>query len=321
MGAPACFTWSTPDAGPRNGTDRPAPTAPTGRLGAGPYAGPVLIDLHAHSSASDGTETPAELVLAAQAAGLDVVALTDHDTTAGWDAAAQALPSGLTLIRGTEISCHVGGVSMHLLAYLFDPTYAPLVEELEHAFDDRVPRAQAIVAKLAAAGHPVSWEQVLARLEPGATVGRPHIADTLVEAGVVPDRNTAFATLLHNDSPFFVDHYAVDPVRAVQLVREAGGVPVFAHPAASHRGRTVDESVIVALADAGLAGLEVDHRDNPPEARDRLRVLARELGLLVTGASDYHGSGKDNRLGEFSTDPQVLAAIVDQATGAQVLAA
>jgi predicted metal-dependent phosphoesterase TrpH len=281
----------------------------------------VLIDLHAHSSASDGTETPAELMLAARAAGLDVVALTDHDTTAGWSAAEAAVPAGLTLVRGAEISCHADGVSLHLLAYLIDPTYAPLVEELEHAFDDRVPRAKAIVGKLAAAGHPVTWEMVLDRLEPGATVGRPHIADTLVAAGVVPDRNTAFTTLLHNDSPFFVDHYAVDPVRAVRLVREAGGVPVFAHPAASHRGRTVDESVIVALAEAGLAGLEVDHRDNPPEDRERLRGLAAELGLLVTGSSDYHGSGKDNRLGENSTDPDVLAAIVEQATGTPVVAA
>ena len=281
----------------------------------------MLIDLHTHSSASDGTETPAELVVAARAAGLDVVALTDHDTTAGWDDALAALPVGLTLVRGTEISCHAGGISLHLLAYLFDPTYAPLVEELAHAFDDRVPRAQAIVGKLAAAGHPITWEQVLARLEPGATVGRPHIADTLIANGVVPDRNAAFADLLHNDGPFFVDHYAVDPVRAVRLVREAGGVPVFAHPAASKRGRTVDESVIVELAEAGLAGIEVDHRDNPPEARVGLRTLAGELGLLVTGASDYHGSGKDNRLGECGTDPDVLAALVEQATGTRVVAA
>jgi predicted metal-dependent phosphoesterase TrpH len=293
----------------------PAASAPR------PYAGAVLVDLHTHSSASDGTEPPRDLVLAAAAAGLDVVALTDHDTTAGWADAAAAVPAGLTLVRGTEISCSVDGVSLHLLAYLFDPSYAPLVEELEHAFDDRVPRAKAIVAKLAAAGHPISWEQVLEQLEPGATVGRPHIADALVVAGVRPDRNAVFADLLHNGSPFFVDHYAVDPVRAVQLVRAAGGVPVFAHPAASHRGRTVDESVIVTLAEAGLAGLEVDHRDNPPEARARLRALAGELGLLVTGASDYHGTGKDNRLGECTTDPEVFAALVDQATGSTVVAA
>jgi predicted metal-dependent phosphoesterase TrpH len=280
----------------------------------------VLIDLHAHSSASDGTETPTDLLRSAAAAGLDVVALTDHDTTSGWAEAVDALPPGMSLVRGTEISCEVGGVSMHLLAYLFDPRHDGLVEEMGMAFDDRVPRAKAIVAKLADAGHPIGWQDVLDRLEPGATVGRPHIADVLVAKGVVPDRNTAFTELLHNDGPFFVDHYYVDPVRAVQLVRAAGGVPVFAHPAASHRGRTVDDGVIAKLAEAGLAGVEVDHRDNPPDARDRLRGIARELGLLVTGASDYHGSGKPNQLGENTTDPEVFAALVEQATGVDVVA-
>jgi predicted metal-dependent phosphoesterase TrpH len=281
----------------------------------------VLIDLHTHSSASDGTESPAALVRSAREAGLDVVALTDHDTTAGWAEAAAALPPGTTLVRGAEISCVIDGVSLHLLAYLFDPTHPELRAELEHAYDDRIPRAQAIVAKLAEAGHPVSWDLVLDQLEPGATVGRPHIADALVAAEVVPDRDTAFAELLHNRSRFFVDHYAVDPVRAVQLVRAAGGVPVFAHPAAAHRGRTVDESVIHTLAAAGLAGLEVDHRDNPPEARRRLRALAADLGLLVTGSSDYHGSGKANRLGEHTTDPETFEALVAQATGSDVVAA
>jgi predicted metal-dependent phosphoesterase TrpH len=279
----------------------------------------VLIDIHAHSNASDGTELPADVVRSAAGAGLDVVALTDHDTTSGWAAAVDALPAGLTLVRGSEISCEVDGVSMHLLAYLFDPSHEGLAEEMGMAFDDRVPRAKAIIAKLAAAGHPVVWQDVLDRLEPGATVGRPHIADVLVAKGIVPDRNTAFTELLHNDGPFFVDHYYVDPVRAVQLVRAAGGVPVFAHPAASHRGRTVDDSVIGKLADVGLAGIEVDHRDNPPEARVRLREMATELGLLVTGASDYHGSGKPNRLGENTTDPEVFAALLEQATGVGVV--
>jgi predicted metal-dependent phosphoesterase TrpH len=281
----------------------------------------VRIDIHAHSTASDGTELPADLVRAAAAAGLDVVALTDHDTTSGWAEAIDALPAGLTLVRGTEISCEIDGVSMHLLAYLFDPSHEGLAEEMGMAYDDRTPRAKAIVAKLAAAGHPIDWQDVVARLEPGATVGRPHIADVLVAKGVVPDRNTAFTELLHNDGPFFVDHYYVDPVKAVQLVRAAGGVPVFAHPAASHRGRTVDDSVIIKLADAGLAGIEVDHRDNPPEARVRLRQMASDLDLLITGASDYHGSGKPNRLGENTTDPEVFAALVEQATGADVITA
>jgi predicted metal-dependent phosphoesterase TrpH len=272
----------------------------------------VRIDLHAHSSASDGTETPAELVRAAADAGLDVVALTDHDTVRGWAAATEALPSGLRLVRGAEISCAYDGVSLHLLAYLFDPEHEALAEEMSMALDDRVPRAKAIVGKLAAAGHPITWELVLDQLQDGATVGRPHIADTLVALGVVPDRTAAFDTLLHDGSEFFVGHYYVDAVRAVKLVREAGGVPVFAHPAAAKRGTTVGDDAIVAMAAAGLAGLEVDHRDNPPEARARLRALAADLGLLVTGASDYHGTGKENRLGENTTDPEVLAALLAQ---------
>jgi predicted metal-dependent phosphoesterase TrpH len=281
----------------------------------------VLIDIHAHSSASDGTELPADLVRSAAAAGLDVVALTDHDTTSGWAAAVDALPAGLTLVRGAEISCEIDGVSMHLLAYLFDPSHEGLAEEMGMAFDDRTPRAKAIVAKLAGAGHPIAWQDVVDQLEPGGTVGRPHIADALVAKGVVPDRNTAFTELLHNDGPFFVDHYYVDPIRAVELVRAAGGVPVFAHPAASHRGAIVDESVFAKLADAGLAAIEVDHRDNPRDARVRLREIAADLGLLVTGASDYHGTGKPNLLGENTTDPEVFAALVEQATGVDVVTA
>ncbi len=272
----------------------------------------MLIDLHAHSSASDGTETPAELVRAAAAAGLDVVALTDHDTVRGWDEAAAALPDGLRLVRGAEISCAYDGVSLHLLAYLVDPAHEELAEEMAMALDDRVPRAKAIVAKLADAGYPITWDLVLAQLSDGATVGRPHIADTLVALQVVPDRSAAFDTILHDGSEFFVGHYYVDAVRAVGLVRAAGGVPVFAHPAAAKRGTTVGDDAIVAMAGAGLAGLEVDHRDNPPEARDRLRGLAGDLGLLVTGASDYHGSGKENRLGENVTDPGVFEELLAQ---------
>ena len=275
-----------------------------------------LADLHAHSNASDGTDSPADLVRAASAAGLGVVALTDHDTTRGWAAAEAELATidGLRLVRGAEISCVWDGISLHLLAYLFDPAHEPLAEEMAMALDDRVPRAKAIVAKLADAGYPITWELVLAQLQDGSTVGRPHIADTLVALDVVPDRSAAFDTLLHDGSDFFVGHYYVDAVRAVQLVRDAGGVPVFAHPAAAKRGVTVGEDAISAMAAAGLGGLEVDHRDNPPEARTRLRALAGELGLLVTGASDYHGSGKENRLGENTTAPEVLDEILAQAT-------
>jgi 3',5'-nucleoside bisphosphate phosphatase len=272
----------------------------------------MRIDLHTHSSVSDGTDSPPELLAAARAAGLDVVALTDHDTVRGWDEALDALPPGLRLVRGAEISSVHGGVSLHLLGYGIDPAYRPLAEEMAMALDDRVPRARAIVDRLAAAGHPVTWETLMANVPAGATVGRPHIADTLVAAGVVRDRSEAFDTLLHDGSEFFVGHYYVDAVTAVRLVREAGGVPVFAHPAADRRGVVVGDDAIHAMAAAGLAGLEVDHRDNPPEARVRLRSLAAELGLLVTGSSDYHGAGKPNRLGENTTDPEVLEALLDQ---------
>jgi predicted metal-dependent phosphoesterase TrpH len=223
------------------------------------------------------------------------------------------------LVRGAEISSAYDGISLHLLAYLFDPSHAELAAEMSMALDDRVPRAKAIVAKLADAGYPVTWELVLDQLQDGATVGRPHIADTLVAAGVVADRNEAFTTLLHDDGPFFVGHYYVDAVRAVELVRAAGGVPVFAHPAAATRGTTVGDDAIRAMAAAGLVGLEVDHRDNAPADRERLRALAGELGLLVTGASDYHGSGKDNRLGEHTTDPAVLEQLLGQVTSGVAL--
>lgn len=276
----------------------------------------MRVDLHTHSTASDGTDSPAELVRAAADAGLDVVALTDHDTIAGWDeATAEAPQAGVTLVPGVEMSCAVDGISLHLLAYLFDPNDVALREELDRTRDDRIPRAQAMVKLLAEAGHPITWETVLAQISEGATVGRPHLADALVAAGVVPNRNAAFDHLLHNASPFYVKHYATDPVRAVELVRAAGGVAVFAHPAAETRGRIVGEHVIHALADAGLAGLEVDHRDQDRKARERLRAIAKDRDLLVTGSSDYHGAGRENRLGEHLTHPEVYAEFLARASG------
>jgi predicted metal-dependent phosphoesterase TrpH len=279
----------------------------------------VLIDLHTHSSVSDGTDSPADVMAQAAAAGLGVVALTDHDTTAGWKEAAATLPAGLALVPGVEISCSVEGVSLHLLGYLIDPAYLDLADELQLARDSRVGRAREMVAKLRAAGHPVTWEQVLAQVENGATIGRPHIADALVANGAVPDRETAFADLLHNRSPFYVRHYAPHPVDAVRLVRDAGGVPVFAHPAAATRGRIVTDDVIAEMAEAGLAGLEVDHPDHDEAARARLRDLAAALDLFTTGSSDFHGSGKPNRLGENTTSPEVLARIEAQASGSAVI--
>lgn len=276
--------------------------------------GDVRIDLHTHSTESDGTQPPEGVVAAAAEAGLDVVALTDHDTTGGWGrAAVAAAQSRIALVRGIEISCSVGGISVHLLGYLPDPTSEPLTTELDRARDSRVTRVRRVV-QLLAPDTGLTWEQVRAQAAPGATLGRPHIADALVAAGVVADRGEAFATYLATDGRYHVSHYAPHPVRAVELVRAAGGVPVMAHPLAHRRGRVVDESVIREMAGAGLAGIEVDHRDHDDAARARAGELARELGLFATGSSDYHGAGKHNRLGENTTAPQVLDAIAAQAT-------
>lgn len=277
----------------------------------------MRIDLHTHSSVSDGTDSPADLVRVAAAAGLDVVALTDHDTLAGvQEAAAAAQTYGLTVVPGVEISCVVDGISMHLLGYWPDATDHDLAAELELNRDDRVPRAQEIVRRLAVAGHPISWEQVQQHVADGATVGRPHIADTLVDLSVVPDRDTAFATLLHDESPYYVGHHATDPVDAVRLVAQAGGASVFAHPGAGRRGRLVEDSVLVRLAAAGLAGVEVDHPDHDEAARAHYRGLAADLGLVVTGSSDYHGTGKLQGIGACLTVPAAYEALRDRASGA-----
>lgn len=276
----------------------------------------MRIDLHCHSTASDGTDTPAQLVRKARTAGLDVVALTDHDTTRGHAEAIAALPEGLTLVTGAELSCRLDGVSMHMLAYLFDPEEPDLLAERELVRDDRVPRAQGMIAKLNALGVPVTWEQV-ARIAGAGSVGRPHVATALVELGVVPTVNDAFTEQwLADGGRAFVEKHETDPFEAIRLIKGAGGVAVFAHPAAVKRGRTVPESAIAELAAAGLDGIEVDHMEHEPATRARLRGLANELGLLTTGSSDYHGSRKTCVLGEYTTDPEVYGEITRRATGA-----
>ncbi|MEU6097355.1 PHP domain-containing protein [Streptomyces sp. NPDC047079] len=276
----------------------------------------MRIDLHTHSTASDGTDTPAELVLRAAAAGLDVVALTDHDTTRGHAEAAKALPEGLTLVTGAELSCRWNGISMHMLAYLFDPEEPRLLAERELVRDDRVPRAQAMIAKLRELGVPITWEQV-ARIAGEGSVGRPHLASALVELGVVDSVSDAFTPeWLADGGRAYVEKHETNPFEAIRLVKAAGGVTVFAHPAASKRGRTVPESAIADLAAAGLDGVEVDHMDHDPATRARLRGLAQELGLLVTGSSDYHGTRKTCLLGDYTTDPEVYGEITRRATGA-----
>jgi predicted metal-dependent phosphoesterase TrpH len=269
----------------------------------------MRIDLHAHSSASDGTDSPAELVRAAAAAGLDVVAITDHDTTAGWDEAFAACPPGLTVVPGVEFSAvHQGRdgrrVTLHLLGYCFDPADSALQETWRRLRESRRERGRAIVENLVADGYPITWEQV-SRLVPSGSIGRPHIGRALVDAGVVPDLDTAFRGLLSSRQKYYVRKQDADVFEAIALIRAAGGIPVFAHPRATRRGPTVDDETVAAMAAAGLLGLEVDHPDHGPDDRAHAERLARDLDLLPTGSSDYHGRNKTTPLGACRTHPDV----------------
>ncbi|HEY4615669.1 MAG TPA: PHP domain-containing protein [Citricoccus sp.] len=278
------------------------------------------FDLHTHSNVSDGTEPPAVVVRAAAAAGLTGLALTDHDSTAGWaEAADQAVASGLVFIPGMEVSCVSDtGISVHLLSYLHDPEDPALCAEIERARRSRLTRAQRMVDRLAE-DFPITWQHVLEHSTADATIGRPHIADALVTLGVVQNRSAAFTSILTPRSKYYVGHYAPDPVDAVRLVLEAGGVPVFAHPMASMRGRVVGTELFAEMIEAGLAGVEADHRDNPDESRRWLRLLARQHGLFVTGSSDYHGAGKPNRMGEHTTPDAVVRQIIERGTGTEAV--
>ena len=287
----------------------------------GLYAGAV-IDLHTHSTASDGTDSPAQLVEVAARAGITTLAITDHDTTAGWPEAAEAAGRHqIGLVRGAEISAIARttswGTGVHLLAYLHDPAHPDLLVETERTRADRESRARRMV-DLLAEDFPITWDDLLAQTKSGTTIGRPHIADALVAVGLVRDRDPAFATILRPGTRYYAAPSEPAAVAAVRAVRAAGGVPVMAHPGDDARGRVVPDSTIEELAAAGLAGLEVDHRDHTPDTRRRLRDLAGSLDLLVTGSSDFHGAGKQNRIGEHTTDPDVLEAITEQG-GLEVL--
>ncbi len=285
----------------------------------------MRIDLHTHSTASDGSLPPAEVMRMASEAGLDVVALTDHDTSAGWVEAAGALPPGLTLVPGAELSCRwhcpdAPPISLHLLAYLFDPEHPSLAAELVRLRESRLTRAERMVERLRADGVDVTWDQVLGYAD-GGSVGRPHIGRALIAAGLVDDMDAAFASEWLGRR-YRVTKEDLDVFDAVRLVRAAGGVTVFAHPRAQKRGRIVTDALIAELADAGLAGLEVDHADHDAAARAHLRGLAADLGLFTTGSSDFHGIHKTIAIGDnATTTPEVLEQIVTVATGAKPVTA
>jgi predicted metal-dependent phosphoesterase TrpH len=285
----------------------------------------VRIDLHTHSTASDGTDTPAELVAKAAAVGLDALAITDHDTTAGWDEARAALPPGLRLVRGAELSCvspdgRGGHCTVHMLAYLFDPAADAVVREYARARAERRVRLATIADLMAADGFPINADALLASVPEEATAGRPHLAMALMRAGVVASVDEAFARFLNDRGRYYLPSSRTPIEDSIEMIDRAGGVTVLAHAFASHRGPTVTAEVIKDLAGVGLSGVEVDHPDHDEDARKRLRRLADELGLLITGSSDYHGTNKVLRLGQESTAPEMLAEIARRATGVPVVA-
>jgi predicted metal-dependent phosphoesterase TrpH len=273
----------------------------------------MRIDLHTHSAVSDGTDTPAELVANAATAGLDVVALTDHDTTLGWpeaDKVGQRL--GIVVVPGAEIST-VGpsGAALHLLGYFFEATDPALAAELDRIRDDRVPRLRRMTERLAANGSEVTWQDVLDQADAADSLGRPHLADALVARREAASREDAFNRLIGTRSPAYVAKHAPLAAEMIRLVRAAGGVTVIAHPWSRGRRRGLPPDAIATLAELGLTGLEVDHPDHDAATRAELAGLARDLGLVATGSSDYHGTGKvGHDLGICTTEPDAYEALV-----------
>ncbi|MFT4259015.1 PHP domain-containing protein [Microbacterium sp.] len=277
------------------------------------FSGPA--DLHLHSNHSDGTETPAEVMRQAHAHGVRTMALTDHDRTTGWDeAGAAAARLGVTFLPGMELSAKHEWRSVHVLGYLFDPGDAALVAETDRIRGDRIGRAERIVRSIGR-DYDLSWDDVLAQTTADATVGRPHIADALIARGIVRDRTEAFDGILHPREGYYEPHYAPDPLTAVRLIADAGGVSVIAHPATAGRDRMMPVAFIEQLIAAGLGGFEIDHRENTESGKRALRELARKHDLIVTGSSDYHGAGKPNRPGENTTSEEMVARITERATG------
>lgn len=285
----------------------------------------MRIDLHAHSTASDGTDTPAGLVNEAARTGLDVVAITDHDTTAGWAPAADAVPPGLTLVPGAELSTvsvdpDTGRrVSVHLLAYLFDPTAEELVTEQTRLRLERRTRLRTMAERMAADGLPIDADEIFGLLPADSPAGRPHLAQALVRAGLVTSVDEAFAEYLGSGRGYYVPRHDTPVEEAIDMIAAAGGVTVIAHPFAYSRGATITEDVLAGLAARGLTGVEADHPNQDAPTRVRVRQLAAELGLLVTGSSDYHGTNKTIALGEETTDPGQFEELVARATGSQVV--
>ena len=280
----------------------------------------MIIDLHTHSTYSDGTDKPSELINKALAAGITIIGLTDHDSIGGWQEATASLRPGISLVPGAEISCQTtDGISVHILGLLFDSSNSELMNTLEKTRENRHGRMEKIIARINEAGIHITMSDVLAELSDGATLGRPHLADALVKKGVVASRDEAFTQMLHNNSKYYVSHYSPTPEAAIALIKDAGGVSVIAHPMASHRGRTISLETFGSLIDSGLDGIEVDHRDHSPDEKKQLISLANGSNLIMTGASDYHGNGKLNSLGEYTTNPDQWERLEARANARRVI--
>ncbi len=283
----------------------------------------MRIDLHTHSDRSDGTESPSVLVRRARDEGIDVLGLTDHDTTEGWhEAQSEAERAGVRLVRGIEVSCTFAGYGVHLLAYLPDPTHPPLRRELQKVLDGRNSRLPATLERLRSVGVGIEVDDVRRVAGETAAMGRPHVADALVALGVVADRNEAFDRFLGPQGPAYVHRYAADLKAMIAIVRGAGGVSVIAHPWANrHDHSALDADGLAGLKEAGLVGVEVDHEDHAPQTRARLRAIAGDLDLVVTGSSDHHGDGKvGHDLGCNLTDPEQLERLLSLAAASATAA-
>ena len=280
----------------------------------------MKIDLHTHSTRSDGTMSPTQLVQHAIINDIEILGLTDHDTVAGWDEAVASVRGTLQLVLGAEISCLTEThQSIHMLGLLFDREYQPLQEALALSRDDRIPRMKKMIELMAADGIKITFEEVLKFQPEGATLGRPHLADALVAKGIVKNRDQAFAEFLANDSKYYVSHIAPTPIEAIKLIKAAGGVAVIAHPYSSMRNTEMNIESFIDLKNAGLNGIEVDHRDHGASERKKLRELATELDLVITGSSDFHGTGKLNEIGENLTAPDHWQQLESQANQRRVV--
>jgi 3',5'-nucleoside bisphosphate phosphatase len=276
------------------------------------------IDLHCHTTASDGLCSPSELVAAAAARELDVIAVTDHDTIEGVKEAMEAgAASSVRVVAGIELSTRMLDRGAHILGYFLETSHGGLLDALARMRRDRDERGRRMVERLQALGYELTFDDVLEQAG-GGVVARPHIARALVSRGYVPTVRDAFtAELIADGGRAYVGRPEITPVEAVELIRSAGGAAVIAHPSVAHHAGDTDpvpERLVEELRSSGLAGLEVDHPDQAPLIRDRLQELAARLDLVPTGGSDYHGE-KGRRIGICTTTPESFEVLEARAGG------